>query len=112
MIQIETKADIEKIQCGDQYIIVGPDDPEEFFQLHTELTELINAHIEKVCNKQEKPDQFVEELLLQLSAEELAECYRKVDALGVARKYNMKGYSKYNELDLWKFVKENYAAIK
>lgn len=111
MIVINTEADIKQLKLGDSYIIGGPEDPIEFIAFHDKIKPLIDKHIAGLLNEPiveiEKPKDFKEELISQLTVEELAECYRVVDAKAVARKYKMRGYSKLRELDLWKFVKEN-----
>lgn len=47
---IRNAGQINSIKLGDQYIIDGPDDPEEFFEVVNELQPLIDEHIKNLNN--------------------------------------------------------------
>lgn len=97
-IEIRTKEDISKIKLGDQFIIDGPVDPEEFFEVYQELSLMVKEYIEKlesgISGEVEK-------------ANEIKEKYTVKELKAILKEGGIKGYSKLKEDQLIQLVLDN-----
>lgn len=92
MIIIKSEKDISQIKLGDQYIVDGPEDPEEFFDFLQKIDPLIADHINGLLKERDGGQQRSESVL-QKEIRFLTE--NATDAEFIADRYNLSNQKKF-----------------